>query len=36
MAHHVSIMVIGLCLFALTAILLPDGFAMPVDDDGNL
>jgi len=36
MAHNISIMVIGLCLFALWAMLLPDDFAMPVDDDGNL
>jgi hypothetical protein len=36
MAHDISIMVAGLCLFALAALLLPDGFALPVDDDGNL
>ncbi len=31
-----SIVVIGLCLFALAAILVPDNFAMPIDEDGNL
>jgi hypothetical protein len=36
MAHNISIMVIGLCLFVLWAMLLPDDFAMPIDDDGNL
>jgi hypothetical protein len=36
MAHNISIVVIGLCLFALWAVLVPDGFAMPVDEDGNL
>jgi len=36
MAHDVSIVVIGLCLFALAAVLVPDNFAMPIDEDGNL
>ncbi len=36
MAHNMSIVVIGLCLFALAAILVPDNFAMPIDEDGNL
>jgi hypothetical protein len=36
MAHNISIMVIGLCLFALMAMVLPDNFAMPVDDEGNI
>ncbi len=36
MAHGLSILVIGLCLFALAAILVPDDFAMPIDEDGNL
>jgi len=36
MAHDLSIVVIGLCLFAIAAIMVPDDFAMPIDDDGNL
>jgi len=36
MTHNIAIAVVGLCLFALAAMLAPDGFAMPVDDDGNL
>jgi len=36
MAHDLSIVVIGLCLFALAAILVPDNFGMPIDDEGNL
>jgi len=36
MAHNIAITVVGLCLFALAAMLAPDGFAMPIDDDGNL
>jgi len=36
MTHDISIVVIGLCLFALLAILVPDDFAMPVDEEGNL
>jgi hypothetical protein len=36
MVHAVSIVVAGLCVFALAALLLPEGFAMPDDDDGNL
>jgi hypothetical protein len=36
MLHGISIMIVGLCLFALAAMLLPDDFAMPVDEDGNL
>jgi hypothetical protein len=36
MLHDLSIMVAGLCVFALLAILVPDNFAMPVDDDGNI
>ncbi len=35
MVHNIALMVAGLCLFALVAMLLPDNFAMPVDDDGN-
>ena len=36
MAQNISIMVMGLCSFALVALLLPDGFGMPIDEDGNL
>ena len=36
MLHDLSIMIAGLCVFALMAILAPDGFAMPVDDEGNM
>lgn len=36
MLYGISIMVIGLSMFALAALLVPDGFAMPIDDDGNL
>lgn len=36
MLHDLSIMIAGLCVFALMAILAPDDFAMPVDDDGNM
>ncbi len=36
MLHDLSIMIAGLCVFALMAILAPDDFAMPVDDDGNI
>jgi hypothetical protein len=36
MLHDLSIMVAGLCVFALLAILAPHDFAMPVDDDGNI
>jgi hypothetical protein len=36
MAHNIAIMVVGLSLFALAGMLLPKGFAMPIDEDGNL
>ena len=36
MMHNVSIMAVGLCLFTLAVMLLPDGFAMLIDDEGNL
>jgi hypothetical protein len=36
MLHELSIMITGLCVFALIAILAPDNFAMPIDDDGNI
>jgi len=36
MVHNLAIIVVGQCLFALSAIALPNDFAMPVDDDGNL
>jgi hypothetical protein len=36
MTPEIAIMVAGLCLFALGAILAPDDFAMPIDEDGNL
>jgi hypothetical protein len=36
MTHDIAIMVAGLCLFAMRAILVPDDFAMPIDEDGNL
>ena len=36
MLHDFSIMIAGLCVFALMAMLTPDDFAMPVDDDGNI
>jgi hypothetical protein len=35
MVHACALIVAGLCIFALAALLLPEGFAMP-DDDGNL
>jgi hypothetical protein len=34
--HELSVRLAGLCVFALMAILVPDNFAMPVDDDGNI
>jgi hypothetical protein len=36
MLHDIAIMIAGLCVFALMAILVPDDFAMPIDDDGNI
>lgn len=35
MAHDISIMVAGLCVITLAAMLLPDNFAMPVNEEGN-
>ena len=35
MAHDISIMVAGLCIITLAVMLLPDNFAMPVDEEGN-
>ena len=36
MLHNLSIMIVGLCVFALLAILAPHDFAVPVDDDGDI
>ena len=36
MTHDISIVVIGFCTFAIVAMLLPDDFAMPIDEEGNL
>jgi hypothetical protein len=36
MTHDLALIVAGLCMFALAAMLLPEGFAMPADDEGDL
>jgi hypothetical protein len=36
MLHELSLIIACLCAFALMAIMVPDNFAMPVDDDGNI
>jgi len=35
MTYDIAIMIAGLCLFTLGAVLLPDDFAVPVDEEGN-
>jgi hypothetical protein len=35
MINGISLIVASLCLVTLGAMLLPDDFAMPVNDDGN-